>query len=346
MNENRYIRQISLPHVGLDGQEKLKQARVLVVGAGGLGNAVIPYLASSGAGTIGVIDGDTVAYSNLHRQIVFAEQDIDASKSETICKKLGKQFSDVSFEAYNTFLSGQNALAIFSKYDLIVDATDAIAARYLINDACILAQKPFVHASIYRFQFQVASFNVGQSGTYRCLYPIPPKNAQSCAEAGVMPTTVALAGLYQANEVFKYFLAIGEMLTNKMLLVDTLSNRHDSFAYTTKEHAFLTPSYYTETYSPVEKIRFADTKADGFFLDVRNADEEPNVSLNNYQKIALNQLAKSLTALPRDKPIYIFCQSGARSVAAYQMLKENEFNNVYCLHENANQINAIKRKEG
>lgn len=346
MNENRYIRQIALPHVGLDGQEKLKQARVLVVGAGGLGNAVIPYLASSGVGTIGVIDGDTVSYSNLHRQIMFAEQDNDASKSETICTKLGEQFSDVSFEAYNTFLSGQNALAIFRNHDLIVDATDAIATRYLINDACILTQKPFVHASIYRFQFQVASFNVAQSGSYRCLYPIPPKNAQSCAEAGVMPTTVALAGLYQANEVFKYFLAIGEMLTNKMLLVDTLSNRHDSFAYTTKEHAFLTPSYFTETYSPIEKIRFTETEAEGFFLDVRNADEEPTVSLTHYQKIALNQLAENLALLPHDRPIYIFCQSGSRSVSAYQMLKENQFNNVYCLHENANQINPIKLTEG
>ena len=346
MRENRYTRQIALPQVGIEGQEKLRKARVLVVGAGGIGNAVLPYLASSGIGAIGVIDGDSVAYSNLHRQVLFSEDDINASKSITICEKLSVQFNDVSFEPYSDFLTGENALKLFNQFDLIVDATDSIVARYLINDACTLTHKPFVHASVYRFQFQVATFNVRESGSYRCLYPTPPKEVQSCAEAGVMPSTVAMAGLYQANEVFKYFLDIGDLLTNKMLLVDTLSNRHDHFTYTAKQHYFITPSYFTEQYRQVDEIHYADTVKEGIFLDVRNEDEQPFTALDNCIKVPLSSLEDNLSRLPKEKSIYIFCQSGRRSVLAYHMLKEKQYNTVYCLHENAKHINEVKSKEG
>lgn len=346
MSESRYLRQIALPQVGLEGQEKLQQARVLVVGAGGLGNAILPYLASSGIGTIGVIDGDNVALSNLHRQVLFSEDDINTAKSTTICEKLSVQFNDILFEPYTAFLTGENALELFDKYDLIVDATDSIVARYLINDACILTHKPFVHASVYRFQFQVAMFNVGASGSYRCLYPTPPKDVQSCAEAGVMPSTVAMAGLYQANEVFKYLMGIGDLITNKMLLVDTLSNRHDQFTYTTKQHDFVTPSYFKEQYRQIDEIHYADTVKEGIFLDVRNENEEPFTVLDNCIKVPLSSLENNLALLPNDKPIYIFCQRGKRSILAYHMLKEKQYNTIYCLHENATQINEVKRKEG
>ncbi|MDB4107723.1 HesA/MoeB/ThiF family protein [Bacteroidia bacterium] len=346
MIEDRYTRQIALPQVGIDGQEKLKKARVLIVGAGGLGNAVLPYLASSGIGVIGVIDGDAIALSNLHRQVLFSEEDLNLSKSKIACDKLSVQFPDTEFEPYAEFLSGQNALRLFEKYDLIIDATDSVDARYLINDGCILKQKPFVHASIYRFQFQVAAFNIKGSGSYRCLYPTAPKNVQSCAEAGVLPTTVAMAGLYQANEVFKYFLGIGDQLTNKMLLIDTLSNRQDHFSYTSKLQGFITPDYFQEKYAQVKKIQFTETLHEGVFLDVRNEDEEPSSELNNSIKVPLPVLENDLSLLPKDKPIYIYCQSGKRSIQAYHILRKNNYKNVYCLHENANEINELKIKVG
>ncbi len=341
MVDSRYTRQMTLPQVGESGQEKLVQARVLIVGAGGLGNAVLPYLASSGIGTLGVIDGDAVSLCNLHRQVLFSESDIALSKSETACKKLSIQFPAIEFKSYSEFLTGQNALAIFRDYDLIVDATDAIDARFLINDASILTNKPFVHASVYRFQFQVAVFNAYQSGSYRCLYPLSPTNSQSCAEAGVMPTTVAMAGLYQANEVLKFFLKIGQLLTNEMVLVDTLTNRQTHFAYDTQHHDFITPSFFARTYAPIEKIRLEQTKQIGIFLDVRNDGELPFITLENYLRIPLASLAIQLSLVPRNKEIYIFCQSGNRSIDAHHILIENGYTNVYCLHETAAQINQV-----
>ena len=197
---------------------------------------------------------------------------------------------------------------------------------------------------MYRFQFQVAVFNAYQSGSFRCLYPLSPTNSQTCAEAGVMPTTVAMAGLYQANEVLKYFLEIGQLLTNEMVLVDTLSNRHTHFAYDTQHHDFITPSFFARTYAPIEKIRLGQTKQIGIFLDVRNDGELPFITLENYVRIPLASLAIQLSLVPRNKEIYIFCQSGKRSIDAHQVLIENGYTNVYCLYETAVQINKLKSK--
>ncbi len=341
MNEDRYIRQMALPQVGTDGQRKLQNARVLVVGAGGLGNAVLPYLASSGIGAIGIVDGDTVSLSNLHRQVLFAETDIGKAKAEVAHKKLSAQFPETEITAYNAFLSGENALELFAGYDMILDATDSIAIRYLINDACVLSNKPFVHASVYRFQFQVAVFNAEHSGTYRCLYPNPPKTVQNCAEAGVMPTTVALAGLFQCNEVLKYFLNIGELLTNELLLFDVLQNQEERFKYQPKEHAFITEDFFYESYQPVEMKPFAETEPSGLFLDVRLPGEQPQLSMKNYFQLPLSELENNGLEVSKEKPIYIFCQTGKRSKQAVRFLKQQNFKYVFCLIENAPEINKL-----
>jgi len=341
MNVDRYIRQIALPQVGTDGQHKLQNARVLVVGAGGLGNAVLPYLASSGIGHIGIIDGDIVSLSNLHRQVLFAETDIGQPKAEVAHKKLSAQFPETEIEAYNTFLAEDNALGLFAEYDMIVDATDSIEIRYLINDACVLSNKPFVHASVYRFQFQVAVFNVHNSGTYRCLYPNPPKTVQNCAEAGVMPTTVALAGLFQCNEVLKYFLNIGELLTNEVLLFDVLQNQEERFKYQPKEDAFITEAFFSETYQEVEMKPFTETESSGLFLDVRLPSEQPQMSMENYLQLPLSELEKSGLHEAKERPIYVFCQTGKRSKQAYRVLKQQKFEQVFCLIENAPEINKL-----
>jgi molybdopterin/thiamine biosynthesis adenylyltransferase len=341
MKQDKYIRQIALPQVGVSGQEKLRQARVLVVGAGGLGNAVLPYLASSGIGAIGIMDGDTVSLSNLHRQVLFAETDIGLPKADVAHKKLSAQFPETAIEAYNAFLSGENALGLFAGYDMIVDATDAIAIRYLINDACVLSNKPFVHASVYRFQFQVAVFNVHNSGSYRCLYPNPPKAVQNCAEAGVMPTTVALAGLFQCNEVMKYFLNIGELLTNEVLLFDVLRNQEERFTYQPKDHSLVTEAFFYESYRTVEMKPFAHAEPSGLFLDVRQLDEQPQLVMKNYVQLPLSELGNNLADIFREKPVYIFCQTGKRSKQAYQLLKQQKFEQVFCLEENAPEINKL-----
>ena len=341
MKQDKYIRQIALPQVGEQGQQKLHQARVLVIGAGGLGNAVLPYLASSGIGAIGIVDGDAVSLSNLHRQVLFAETDIGQPKADVAYKKLSAQFPETEITAYNAFLSGENALELFAGYDMIVDATDSIAIRYLINDACVLSKKPFVHASVYRFQFQVAVFNVGGSGTYRCLYPTPPKSVQNCAEAGVMPTTVALAGLFQCNEVLKYLLNIGELLTNEVLLFDVLRNQEERFKYQPKEHAFITEDFFYESYQPVEMKPFAETEPSGLFLDVRLPGEQPQLSMKNYFQLPLSELEKSGLHEAKERPIYVFCQTGKRSKQAYRFLKQQNFEQVFCLIENAPEINKL-----
>jgi len=341
MKQDKYIRQIALPQVGEQGQQKLHQARVLVIGAGGLGNAVLPYLASSGIGAIGIVDGDAVSLSNLHRQVLFAETDIGQPKADVAYKKLSAQFPETEITAYNAFLSGENALELFAGYDMIVDATDSIAIRYLINDACVLSKKPFVHASVYRFQFRVAVFNVGGSGTYRCLYPTPPKSVQNCAEAGVMPTTVALAGLFQCNEVLKYFLNIGELLTNEVMLFDVLQNQEERFKYQPKDHSFVTEAFFYESYQEVELTAFANVREDGLLLDVREVDELPELSIKNYLQLPLSELENNLADISREKPIYIFCQTGKRSKQAYQLLKQQKSDQVFCLIENAPEINKL-----
>jgi molybdopterin/thiamine biosynthesis adenylyltransferase/rhodanese-related sulfurtransferase len=347
MNNEKHIRQITLPQVGNIGQQKLQQAHVLIVGAGGLGNAILPYLASSGIGAIGIIDGDYISMSNLHRQILFSEIDINKSKAEIAGIKLRQQYPDISITIYNEFLSGENALQLFKDYDIIVDATDKIEIRYLINDACLITNKPFVHASVYRFQFQVATFNVDGSGTYRCLYPNPPKTAQNCTEAGVMPSTVAMAGLYQANEVFKYILSIGELLTHKVLLVDTMTNQHNHFTFQKKNYKFITEEFFNKEYksSMVKLLSLKEAlNKGGLLLDVREPEESPKLVIENYKQISLGNLEQNLSQLAGEQFIYIFCQSGKRSAIAYQVLKENKFSNIFCLKENAPEINKLTVK--
>lgn len=341
MENNKYLRQTALPQIGEVGQQKLAQASVLVVGVGGLGNALLPYLASSGIGSIGIVDGDIISESNLHRQILFSAEDIGKPKAIIAQSKLKKQFKEITIKSYNEFFTAANALTLVNDYDIIVDATDAIEARYLINDACVLAAKPFVHAAVHRFQFQVATFNVNGSGSYRCLYSTPPKNVQSCAEAGVMPNTVAMAGLFQANEVFKYLLKIGDLLVDKVLLIDTLGNKQYAFNYQKKDISFITEDFFKEVHQTeqIKSVSFNEVKqTDGIFLDVREFGEEPKLNFEGYVQQPLTNLIYNLESLPKAKPIYVFCQTGKRSATAYKILKENDFINVYCLIDNASAL--------
>ncbi len=229
----RYHRQMILPEIGRAGQEKIKQAKVLVVGAGGLGCPVLLYLAAAGVGTIGIVDGDKVEKSNLQRQILYQDEDIGKFKAEVSAQKIKKQnpFLQVRFRVEH--LNPANAVEIISQYDLVVDGTDNFPSRYLINDACMQLNKPFVFGSILRFQGQVSVFNYKDSASYRCLYPDPPAEDESpnCSEIGVLATLPGIVATLQANEVLKIITGVGETLSGKLLVIDLLTLQFETFRF-------------------------------------------------------------------------------------------------------------------
>jgi len=220
----RYSRQLVLPEIGGKGQKKLLAARVLVVGAGGLGSPVLAYLGAAGVGTIGVVDFDRVDVSNLHRQIVFRGDQVGRGKALSAAKFVRALNSDVVVETHTAAFNANNALDLVGKYDVIVDATDNFPARYALNDACVLAGKPNMHGSVYRFDGQATVFLPGR-GCYRCLYPIPPPPGllPSCQEAGVLGVVPGLIGMIQATETLKLILGVGETLSGRLVLYDALA---------------------------------------------------------------------------------------------------------------------------
>ncbi|WP_369820320.1 ThiF family adenylyltransferase [Tenacibaculum sp. SG-28] len=228
-----YDRHLILDKIGEKGQLKLKQAKVLVIGAGGLGCPVLQYLTAAGVGTIGIIDPDVVDQSNLQRQILYTIDDIGASKAVTASKRLSKLNPFVQFTVYQEKLTTKNAISLFEIYDIIVDGSDNFETRYLTNDAAILTDKPLVYGAIFKFEGQVSVFNYNGSATYRCLYPTPPKpeTSPNCSEIGVLGVLPGIIGSFQANEVIKIICNIGEVLANKLLIYDTLSMRQVLLKY-------------------------------------------------------------------------------------------------------------------
>lgn len=222
----RYSRQILLPDVGGKGQEKLLKAKVLVVGAGGLGSPCAFYLAAAGVGKIGVVDSDCVELNNLQRQILHTTEDIGIPKAESARKRLKSLNPEVEVVTYQYRLTSRNIGEIIKEYDIVVDGSDNFPTRYLVNDACILTGKPLVHAGILRFDGQALTILPRQSACYRCLFsePPPPGLVPSCQEAGVLGVVAGVLGLIQANEVLKYILGIGELLVDKLLIFDALNS--------------------------------------------------------------------------------------------------------------------------
>ena len=204
-------------------REETPAKKVLVIGAGGLGAAILPYLASAGVGEIGIIDDDFIEVSNLHRQVIYKNSAVGKSKVEEAKLMISELNPLIKVNAFAEKLSGKNAISLFEKYDSIVDATDNISIKYLINDACVLTNKPMVYGSIFRFQGQVSVFNYQNGPTYRCLYPDENSNVLNCEDAGVIGVSVGIIGMLQANEVIKMILGIGEVLSGKILVYNILS---------------------------------------------------------------------------------------------------------------------------
>jgi sulfur-carrier protein adenylyltransferase/sulfurtransferase len=318
--KNKYSRQIRLPELGIQGQEKLQKAKVLIVGVGGLGCPAAQYLAAAGVGMLGLMDYDRVDISNLHRQILFTVSDVGRPKAEVAKTALSRLNNEAKIITYNDGLSVKNAISVFSEYDLVIDGTDNFQSKYLINDACVKTGKPWVYASIYKYQGQLSVFNFKNGPTYRCLFPKSSTGDISCEETGVIGVLPGVLGTLQAAEAVKLILEIGDVLSGKMKIIDTLTMQ-DHLTYFEKDEAQI--SFIKERDLEPEVINCKLKSTDKIYLDVREPFEQPKPVSDKILHIPMNQLMERYTEIPKDQMIYVYCQSGIRSEKAIRLLSEN-----------------------
>jgi adenylyltransferase/sulfurtransferase len=334
----RYSRHLIIPDVGMDGQKRLKNARVLAVGAGGLGSPTLLYLAAAGVGTLGIAEFDVVDESNLQRQIIHGTSDVGKSKGLSAKESISEINPLVEVVLHETRLDSDNVLDIFSSYDLIVDGTDNFATRYLVNDACVLLDKPYVWGSIFRFDGQVSVFWDSHGPNYRDLYPVPPPPGMvpSCAEGGVLGVLCATIGSIQATEAIKLITGIGETLLGRLTVYDalemtfrTVSIRkdptaepvtelidYDNFCGVVSDAA--SEAALGSTITVEELKEMIDSGKDFELIDVREPNEYEIVSIPGAKLIPKDQIlsGQALSQLPQNRPIVLHCKSGARSAEA------------------------------
>ncbi|WP_026956223.1 HesA/MoeB/ThiF family protein [Algoriphagus vanfongensis] len=337
----RYLRQITLPQVGNAGQEKLLTSKVLVIGAGGLGCAVLPYLVAAGIGEVGIVDGDWIEESNLHRQVLYASDKIGNSKAKESAAILQQNNPNIKIQVFEEYLTQKNASEIISGYDLIIDATDNFFVRYTINDTCVALDKPFIYGSIYQFQGQVSVFNYQGGPTYRDIFPENDQKVPNCEEAGVMGTTVGLIGMIQANEAIKILLEIGEVLSGKLLLYDLLRNEQQVFEFSKVEapkKPEIEPDFELLTAEEV-------LQSQKILLDVREFGEAPEIIHENYIQIPLSKLDQNWESLEPGQSILVFCQSGMRARRAAKLLFEKGFQNLSLMSGGAKDLEYLQNHE-
>lgn len=336
----RYHRQIILPEFGEESQQKLLEKKVLVIGAGGLGCPALQYLTAAGVGTIGIVDHDVVALNNLHRQVLYSVNDIDLSKAKRAAHILQQLNPEIKIISYNQRLATQNALTLINEYDIIIDGTDNFSTRYMINDACVILNKPLVYGAISQYEGQVSVFrNMHETDVnYRDIFPDPPKDGEvlNCAEAGVLGVLPGIIGTMMANETIKLITGIGEALTDQLFTYNALTNqvyilnlsaRGDTRSLIPKdEAAFLQIDYEWLCASPVQEAEinpdlFNNMIGNGNIdvIDVRELHEMPAVNEFHHIRIPLAQLADN-TSLIRSGTVIAFCQSGKRSLQAAKIL--------------------------
>lgn len=316
----RYERQIKLEEVGFSGQESLRNARVLIVGVGGLGCPAAQYLTGAGVGKIGLVDCDKVSISNLHRQVLYDEFDIGRPKVLVAKEKLQRLNREIELFALEEALTEENAERLFNRYDLIIDGTDNFETKYLINDACILTGKPWIYASIYKNEGQLSVFNYRRGPSYRCLFPKTTRQDVSCEATGVLGVTPGILGMLQAVEALKIILNAGNVLSGKLKLMNILYGteqllniqRRPEEIEKIKNQGILTVRIACE---------LKDT--DKTYLDVREAFEQPKVNSEKVIHIPLGKLKDRLKEIPDKQEVLVFCQSGKRSQEAIQMLQKD-----------------------
>jgi sulfur-carrier protein adenylyltransferase/sulfurtransferase len=353
----RYSRHLIMPEVGMDGQLKLKQARVLMIGAGGLGAPLGLYLAAAGVGHLGIVDFDVVDFTNLQRQVTFSTADVGRPKSEAAKERLAAMNPAIEITTHETRLTSENAIGLFKDYDIIVDGTDNFPTRYLVNDACVLLGKPNVYGSIFRFEGQVSIFGAPDGPCYRCLYPEPPPPGlvPSCAEGGVLGVLPGIVGSLQAVETIKLILGAGDPLIGRLLLFDALgmkfrelklkkspdcplcgANRtitklidYEEFCGIRGEEVPAAVTTVPEI-TPMELKQRLDRGDDLFVLDVREPHEYQICNINGYL-LPLGDLPRRVNELDSSREIVAHCRSGKRSAEAAEFLRKAGFRKIWNL---------------
>lgn len=339
--KERYHRHFILNKIGIRGQTYLKKAKILVIGAGGLGCPVLQYLAAAGVGTIGIVDNDNVELSNLQRQILFTVNDIGINKAVAAKNRLAVLNPNIQIETYDYRLTKENALTLLARYDVVVDGSDNFPTRYLVNDACVLLKKPLVYGAISQFEGQIAVFNQplenGRfSANYRDIFPNPPapNTIKSCSVAGVLGVLPGMIGLLQANEAIKLIIGIGTPLIDKILLIDAL------------DMSFRTLKIKKNIDLRIEKLIDYDFFCNAMLYEISLSEFQ---ALENYQlvdvrtstehelnniggiSIPLDSLLTGLQDISKDKKVILYCASGFRSVQAVLLLREQGFDNAFSL---------------
>lgn len=330
---SRYSKHIKLKEVGINGQEQLKVAKVLVIGAGGLGCPVLQYLTAAGVGTIGIIDGDTIDESNLQRQVLFAQAEIDSLKAKTAALKLKAQNPNVNFKVANTHVTTENILSLIEEFDIIVDCTDNFPTRYLINDACILKDKPLVFGAIHQFDGQVSVFNYENGPSYRCLFPEAPSDVPNCSEAGVIGVLPGIIGTLQANEVIKIILGIGDVLSGKILSLNALNYEFSIVEFDKTDASSITTlgdyDFNCETVQQnlpknitaeeLAEMLQSTTKIN--ILDVREYFEWDICHIEGASNIPMNLIDECIDEVSKEIPTVVVCHHGVRSMNVIHYLE-------------------------
>jgi sulfur-carrier protein adenylyltransferase/sulfurtransferase len=347
----RYSRHLIIPDVAMDGQKRLKNAKVLCVGAGGLGSPALMYLAAAGVGTLGIIDFDVVDESNLQRQVIHGQSDIGRSKAQSARDSVREINPRVQVDLHEERLDSSNAMRIFADYDLIVDGTDNFATRYLVNDACVLLGKPYVWGSIYRFDGQASVFWSEHGPCYRCLYPEPPPPGMvpSCAEGGVLGVLCGSVGSIQVTEAIKVLTGIGDPLVGRLMIYDALEMSYrsvkvrkdpecplcgknptitelidyEAFCGTVSDEAQEAAAGSTITAGELKALM--DNGDDFLLVDVREPAEWEIVRIPGAVLIPKGDLPGKLAELPQNKPVITYCKTGVRSAEALALLKNAGF---------------------
>jgi len=353
----RYSRHLIMPEVAMDGQKKLKAAKILLIGAGGLGSPLGLYLAAAGIGKIGIIDFDVVDMSNLQRQILHGTNDVGRPKIESAAERLHDMNPEIEIETYQTRITSENALDLLRPYDIVIDGTDNFPTRYLVNDACVLLGKPNIYGSIYRFEGQASVFYPPAGPCYRCLFrePPPPGAVPSCAEGGVLGILPGLIGCIQATEAIKLILGNGEPLIGRLLLYDALQMKfrelkikrntdcpmcgdnptikqlidYEHFCGMRGEEQAATQTHVIPEIS-VEEVKARLDRGDDFdILDVRNPEEWNICHIEGAKLIPLGELPNRIHELDPTRDIVVHCKSGARSAKAVTLLRDAGFQKIH-----------------
>lgn len=348
--KQRYSRQTMLPEIGMEGQLKLKAAKVLIIGAGGLGCPVLQYLAAAGVGTIGVADFDKVEESNLQRQILYTTHDIGKYKAAVAKEKIEVLNPFIAIDAHIANVTKENVIQLLEPYDVIVDGSDNFATRYLVNDACVILNKPLVFGSIFKFEGQVSVFNYQDGPTYRCVFPeLPqPDEMPNCAAIGVVATLPGIVGTLQANETIKIITGIGETLSGRLLIIDALGMRTQCFSFNSveKNKTITHLSDYVYDCKPDDSSITLETLAQMQqsekvqLIDVREPEEHAMFNIGGVN-MPLAQLVSEDCSFDTNHAIVFYCASGMRSKVAVKILTGRGLKNILSLRDGVGHLSSM-----